>query len=377
MIHGPCGVLNRKNSCMQDGNCRYHYPRPFSEATLQGDDSYPIYRRRDDGRQVRIRGAVLDNRWVVPYNPYLVMRYNCHINIEVCSSIKAVKYLFKYIHKGHDRASFTLESVGDTVIDEIRQYRDARFISPPEAIWRIFPFNLSEISPPVLQLQLHLANMQIVRYKNSDNLKNVIDAESSSRTMLTEYFRMNSIDSYARNFLYKDFPEFYIWQRNHKTWRRRTQRIQIGRLVAAHPAEGERYYLRVLLNHVRGATSFRDLRTVEGAVYSTFREAAERRGLIEADNSISDCLTEAATFQMPYALRRLFATILAFCEVTHVRALWDKQFEAMSDDFRMESMSNEAIRQRVLRDIGDLLYSMGKDIRIFDLPDLLDAHDYC
>jgi hypothetical protein len=145
--------------------------------------------------------------------------------------------------------------------------------------------------------------------------------------------------------------------------------------VAAHPAEGERYYLRVLLNHVRGATSFRDLRIVEGVVYSTFREAAERRGLIEADNSISDCLAEAATFQMPYALRRLFATVLAFCEVTHVRALWDKHFEAMSDDFRMESMSNEAIRQRVLRDIGDLLYSMGKDIRIFDLPDLLDAHD--
>ncbi|KAL6865419.1 hypothetical protein ACP4OV_016570 [Aristida adscensionis] len=37
-------------------------------------------------------------------------------------------------------------------------------------------------------------------------------------------------------------------------------------------------------------------------------------GLIEADDYISDCLTKAATFQMPCALRRLFATILAFCE---------------------------------------------------------------
>jgi hypothetical protein len=28
----------------------------------------------------------------------------CHINVEVCSSITAVKYLYKYVYKGHDRA---------------------------------------------------------------------------------------------------------------------------------------------------------------------------------------------------------------------------------------------------------------------------------
>ena len=125
---------------MENGSCRYHYPRHFAETTQQGEDSYPIYRRRNDGRRVRIRGAVLDNRWVVPYNPYLLIRYNCHINIEVCSSIKAVKYLFKYIYKGHDRASIVIEAAeDDAVINEIREYRDARFISPPEAIWRISP----------------------------------------------------------------------------------------------------------------------------------------------------------------------------------------------------------------------------------------------
>ena len=178
MMHGPCGVLNSKNTCMENGSCRYHYPRTFSEKTLQGKDSYPIYRRRDDGCRVRIRGAVLDNRWVVPYSPYLLMRYNCHINVEVCSSIKAVKYLFKYIYKGHDRASFVIESRGDNVvIDEIHEYRDARFISPPEAIWRIYSFNLSEMSPLVLQLQVHLPNMHLVHYEDSDNLDSVLRRE--------------------------------------------------------------------------------------------------------------------------------------------------------------------------------------------------------
>ncbi len=46
-------------------------------------------------------GFVFDNRWVVPYNPYLTMQYQCHINVEVCSSITAVKYLYKYVYKGH------------------------------------------------------------------------------------------------------------------------------------------------------------------------------------------------------------------------------------------------------------------------------------
>ena len=29
----------------------------------------------------------------------MLVKYDCHINVEVCTSIKAVKYLYKYIHK--------------------------------------------------------------------------------------------------------------------------------------------------------------------------------------------------------------------------------------------------------------------------------------
>ena len=58
--------------------------------------------RRNDGRTVVKKGLVLDNRYVVPYNPQLCRKYGCHINVEVVTTIKAVKYMYKYVYKGHD-----------------------------------------------------------------------------------------------------------------------------------------------------------------------------------------------------------------------------------------------------------------------------------
>ena len=55
-------------------------------------------------------GVALENRHVVPYNPYLSINYNAHINVEVCSSIHSCKYLYKYVYKGPDMASVTMES---------------------------------------------------------------------------------------------------------------------------------------------------------------------------------------------------------------------------------------------------------------------------
>lgn len=133
---------------MIDGNCGFCYPRQFFPATQQGKDSYPIYRRRANGRRVEVRNAVLDNRWVVPYNTGLLMRYNFHINVEACSSIKAIKYLYKYIYQGHDRASFSVNpaTTDGGVINEIRQYRDARFVTPPESMYRVCAFRMFGVS---------------------------------------------------------------------------------------------------------------------------------------------------------------------------------------------------------------------------------------
>uniref|UniRef100_A0A8I6XFF5 Uncharacterized protein n=1 Tax=Hordeum vulgare subsp. vulgare TaxID=112509 RepID=A0A8I6XFF5_HORVV len=227
---------------------------------IQGKDSYPIYRRRNNVITKMVRKWELDNRWVVPYIPYLLRMFNYHINVEICSSIKVVKYLFKYIYKGHDRACVTVTDKADEVkIDEIKQYRDARWVTPPEAQWRIYGFEVSKIHPPVLQLQLHLPNMHMVSYHSMEKIKNVIDREGTERSMLTAYFEANSLYEKARGILYREFPEHYTWQSQEKFWkqRKRAAIFQVGRIVSARPVEGERYYLRVLLNHVTCALAMK------------------------------------------------------------------------------------------------------------------------
>jgi hypothetical protein len=158
-----------------------------------------------------------------------------------------------------------------------------------------------------------------------------------------------------------------------KVWQIRKQTSgQIGQIVYANPVEGERYFLRVLLNYVRGATSYEDLRTVAGVTYSTFREVCEKRGIIEMDKSIDDCLTEATSFQMPCALRRLFATILVLCEATNICGLWDKHKDTLSEDFRRDNNNTSEVEQMVLRYIWDIVHSMGKDIRDYGMPPVCD-----
>ncbi|KAG6645978.1 hypothetical protein CIPAW_08G161000 [Carya illinoinensis] len=61
------------------------------------------------------------------------------------------------------------------------------------------------------------------------------------------------------------------------------QKPVIGWIVTANPFEGERYYLRILLNHIRGHLSFDHIKTVDGIIAPTFREAATLHGLLNLD----------------------------------------------------------------------------------------------
>ena len=120
---------------------------------------------------------------------------------------------------------------------------------------------------------------------------------------------------------------------------------------------------------MRGPTSFDSLCTVHNVLHSTFREAGEV-GLVETNSSLDDALTEASACKMPCALRRMFAIIIVFFECTNIRALWDKHFEDMADDYVRNHGNTPIVVQLVLRDIADIVRSMGKDIKNYGLPEL-------
>ena len=202
MLHGPCGNLNPTSVCMQNDQnvCSKRYPKEFCAATIEDVEGYPKYRRRNNGQKFEKRFGnrnqrfCFDNRDVVPYNPYLILKYNAHINVEICSSIRAVKYLYKYVYKGHDRANVRIEN-------EIDLFMDCRYLSAPEACWRLFQFDMHDKSHTVMRMQIHLPNEQTVYFEPGHEEVAINRAHPS---MLMQWFVLNQSDPEARRLLYTD-----------------------------------------------------------------------------------------------------------------------------------------------------------------------------
>ncbi|KAK8935509.1 hypothetical protein KSP39_PZI013684 [Platanthera zijinensis] len=333
----------------------------------------PIYKRRNNGQSFilhRAENFAIDNRWVVPYNPWLLLKYDCHINVEICSSIKSIKYLYKYIHKGPDSVAFQIQPFSDH--NEVVQYVNGRWICPHEAFWKIFKFSMYKTYPSVIRLQIHLPNKHQVHFRTTDSVDNVLANERNSRTMLTEYFHIYAMEQERHKYLYTDFPKHYTWNLTSKRWaiRRRRQKV-IGRMYSVHPSEGERFYLRILLSHIRAPKSFEHLMTVNNITYSTFKESAEHYGLLERDNSLQNCMREAREFQLPQALRNLFTTILLFCTPTEVRQLWNDNYSAMSEDYASSTLISDVyVMNKLLHDIDYTLQQHSKSIAQFDIPQI-------
>ena len=108
----------------------------------------------------------------------------------------------------------------------------------------------------------------------------------------------------------------------------------IGRIYSAYPGEGEKFYLRIVLNHVTGCTSYENSRTLlDCTVCHTFKEDPCQRGLLEDDNEYDLCLAVAASWNMPPQLGHLFVMILLYNEPCNHAVLWEKYKYLFSDDF--------------------------------------------
>ena len=195
MMHGPCGIAKTNSPCMKNSECSKKFPKKFNNETTIDENGFVNYKRRNTPFYVEKQGIKLDNRYVVPYNKDLCLKFHAHINVELCSQSMLIKYLFKYLTKGPDRIRAVIEdnmpaeTTGETnyqEIDEIKNYINCRYITPYEAIWRLFEFSIHHRNPAVQRLSIHLPKMQNITFNSNQRLNNIIRQPGIDKTTLTE-----------------------------------------------------------------------------------------------------------------------------------------------------------------------------------------------
>jgi len=188
----------------------------------------------------------IDNQWIVPYCPLISKIINAPINVELCSSVVAVKYILKYIHKGSDQAMFSIENINN---NEIEQYQSGRYINSNEANWRIFGLKIHDRYPNVQHLHVHLETGQRVYFSN-DNVETKV--EKPPETTLTAVFNICQTDDSSKKLLYYDIPKYFTWDNSQKKFYRRKQGIRhspeifqsdtLGRMYTIHPSNSEFFF---------------------------------------------------------------------------------------------------------------------------------------
>jgi hypothetical protein len=383
MLHGPCGPAFPNSPCMEKGVCSKGYPKNFQERTVlpDGAHGYPLYARPDNGRIIEKNGFKFDNRWVVPYNAFLTEKFDCHINVEFIGSFLTIKYVYKYVHKGADVSTVAFGKDEDR--DEITQFINARTIDPYEAHWRIQGYKVQERDPAVMKLAIHTEEQQNICFREGQAEQAL---ENAKPTTLMAYFQLNIDDIDARNIKYQDIPEYYTWDTSKHKWSKRKAQPKdhdpprtIGRIANVLPIQGEKFYLRILLNHKTGATSFSNLKILNGKGYETYKEVCLEMGLLQDDGEWITSMEEVSKYGSTRQIRSTFAVILQYCQPTKPRLLFDMFLTSLSDDYTSNIIKEKKkatldehdvyeVTNCVLRDIDAELRQMGASLS--DFPDL-------
>jgi hypothetical protein len=349
-IHRPCDTCGDA-SCRQkstDGSCYREFPKKMIRSTNLPVDGFPLYRRR--GRfhtNVKDHSGidrVVTDEWVVSYSPFLLLRYRCHINVEVAGHLCVFKYVYKYVFKAPDSAAIC--------VDEISAYLQGRLLTASEAVFRILGLSLHGEWPPVIALDIHLPQHErMVFDPTMDRVALLQMTSNTSRTMLTAWFHLNETDESARQFLYNQIPEHYVWDGTARRWTNRTfKSMAVGRIYSVAVANVELFALRQLLDHVRGCVSFRDLLHVNGVIHGSFVQACIARGLRDCDDAIMCTLQELFSVNVsPVQCREHFAHVLLHCDVSNATHLFAAFSHHLYDEQTSTAQSALAHIDSVLR----------------------------
>ncbi|XP_015948903.1 uncharacterized protein LOC107473830 [Arachis duranensis] len=256
---------------------------------------------------------------------------------------------------------------------EVKIYYDCRYISSCESDWRIFTFDIHYRRLLVERLNFHLPDEQPVIFEDQDNLQRTIDKATIKESMFIAWFQANTEYEAARQLTYNNFSTEFVWKHSLRIWEPRKTNTAIGRLFFVPPSAGELYYLRMLLNIVKGPRSYEELRSFNGVVYPTFRDACYAHGLLDDDQEYIDTIEEASHWSFRYYLRKLFATLLWSNSMTWSEVVWQKCWTLLSDGilhnhitmFNLPDLvlSDDELSELTLIEIEKIFNSNGKTLR--------------
>ncbi|KAL3115858.1 hypothetical protein niasHT_007158 [Heterodera trifolii] len=396
-------------ACLEGSRCRKHFPKPYSDRTElsevrytnyvrlspgddfdtaqgRGDENQPMgeehipaadperdwaevryqrvpcpgrvperqhaecgqthYKKRKGGRSA----LLLDDSRVIPYNPYLLLKYGCHVNIEYVFGQKACKYIFKYLLKGFEKAYVQVaqrrggasKRSGDDAeqvfdYDEIAATFKVRYMTAMEAFLRLNSYKIVGTSHQIYTLSVHDEEGQTIVIEEGHEEEGRWKVKDNTR--LTAFFKLCGDDSDASQLTYDRVPYYYSWNYKARSWKKRGRPLtenpdkakMFVRVFTVSPRKHELFAIRMLLLHRPGPKNFEDLRTVDGVVFPTFAGAAQHLGLQVCDQLFVRSMQEACSEMSNLKrLQHFFAMLIAHAHPSEPQKLFDQFLDEMN-----------------------------------------------
>ncbi len=348
MTHESCEVANFFEICMirtaiDNHICFKHYSRSFLKFIVVEKNEYSKYKRRDDERTWIVflfedRTFTFDNRWIVSYNSYLFLRYKTHINVKICTIVKIIQYVHKYVYKDDDQTILRIDEN-----DEIVRHLHERYIDSTQIVWKLFEYATHEKYSTIHFLFIHLFEQQSMYFEIDLFAAKLQNRLNASTFKLLRYFDYNRTHENDKSHVYQNFSTHHVWKQREKRWiSRRNEELAIDRIYFVSSLQSERFYLRLLLTIVANSTSYEHLRTIDDVMHSTFQIACCALDLMKNDREWIYCFTKVATFASNKTLRALFDQTLIHEHIANSSTLWERFAKNFCSDLshQLQSMSN-------------------------------------
>ncbi|KAF8056401.1 hypothetical protein N665_1273s0003 [Sinapis alba] len=217
----------------------------------------------------------------------------------------------------------------------------------------------------------------MVYYDEDEPIESVLNKKTINQSVFLAWFKANRKYPEERGLTYVEFPTKFVWKSGTREWVPWHRGFAIGRIAHIHPSCDELYFVRVLLNWVRGHTSYEDIKTVDGVLYPTYEKACHALGLIDDDKEYIEAIKDASFFNSGTYTRKLFGRMLVSNCLSQPHVVWEATWEYLTEDIlykkRRETgrldmnLTIEQIKNIALTEIENHLLSNGRSLKKWNL----------